>query len=391
MSEEPRRPNRLNRMASTRVGIGRSESVTDLVDEIGFGELGGQRIAQFLKQGAIFALGVVALYLFAPQLLDIISQAERLVVIRWWWFVVMIGLEVLSFVFVWYLTRLVLPNLSWFVAATAQLVSNAVSRVVPGGAGPGGAALYRMLAVSGVDAAKAGGALAATSIVQTAALFAIPAVGLLLALVGAPVPESLYPVAVAGGLLFLLLVGLGWLFVTFDRPLVRATVGVDRTIGAAFRRFGGSQRFDPDHTLDERDRLVEVVGDNWLRVIVAAAAKWVLDYLVLVAALFAVGAEPRLSVVLLAYSATAVVAMIPITPGGLGFVEVTLVQVIVLSGVSLENALLATLAYRIVSWLLPLVAAVPAWVLYRRRFPPNPERLRQPAADRGPRRGNVAS
>ncbi len=385
-------PGRFARLLSTRVGIGRSQTVSDLVDEIGFGEAGAQRIWQFLRQGVIFSLGVVALYLFAPQLLDVISQAERLVVIRWWWFVVMIGLEVLSFVFVWYLTRLVLPNLSWFVAATAQLVSNAVSRVVPGGAGPGGAALYRMLAVSGVDTAKAGGALAATSIIQTAALFAIPAVGLLLALVGAPVPESLYPVAVAGGVLFVLLVGLGWLFVTFDRPLVQATRGVDRTVGALFRRFGGSQRFDPDHTLDERDRLVEVVGDNWLRVIVAAAAKWVLDYLVLVAALFAVGANPRLSVVLLAYSATAVVAMIPITPGGLGFVEVTLVQVIVLSGVSLENALLATLAYRIVSWLLPLVAAVPAWVLYRRRFPPDGARLDRPAPDERPRRerGNVA-
>lgn len=385
-------PGRFARLLSTRVGIGRSSTVSDLVDEIGFGEAGAQRIGQFLRQGVIFSLGVVALYLFAPQLLDIISQAERLVVIRWWWFVVMIALEVLSFVFVWYLTRLVLPNLSWFVAATAQLVSNAVSRVVPGGAGPGGAALYRMLSVSGVDAAKAGGALAATSIVQTAALFAIPAVGLALALVGAPVPESLYPVAVAGGVLFVLLVGLGWLFVTFDRPLVQATRGVDRTIGALLRRFGGSQRFGSDHTLDERDRLVDVVGDNWLRVIVAAAAKWVLDYLVLVAALFAVGANPRLSVVLIAYSATAVVAMIPITPGGLGFVEVTLVQVIVLSGVSLENALLATLAYRIVSWLLPLIAAVPAWVLYRRRFPPDDGRLRRPEPDTRKRRdrGNVA-
>ena len=381
----------LARLMSTRVGIGRSQTASDLIDEIGFGEAGAQRIGQFLRQGVLFALGVVALYLFAPQLLDVISQAERLVVIRWWWFVVMIGLEALSFACVWYLTRLLLPSVSWFVAATAQLVSNAVSRVVPGGAGPGGAALYRMLSVSGVDSAKAGGALAATSIIGTAALFAIPTVGLLLALVGAPVPESLYPVAVAGGVLFLLLVALGWLFVTFDRPLVFATRQIDRTVGAVLRRFGGTQSFDSAHTLDERDRLVDVVGDAWLRVVAAAAANWVLDYLVLVAALFAVGAYPRLSVVLLAYSATAVIGMIPITPGGLGFVEVALVPMLVLSGISTENALLATLAYRIVSWLLPLVAAVPAWVLYRRRFPPDPVRLSRPATDQRERhdRGNV--
>ncbi len=40
------------------------------------------------------------------------------------------------------------------------------------------------------------------------------------------------------------------------------------------------------------------------------------DYLVLVTALVAVGADPRLSLVLLAYTTGAVLTMIPVTPGG---------------------------------------------------------------------------
>ena len=48
---------------------------------------------------------------------------------------------------------------------------------------------------------------------------------------------------------------------------------------------------------------------------------WLFDYLALLAALTAVGSRPRPSLVLLAYVAAALLGMIPITPGGLGFVE----------------------------------------------------------------------
>jgi uncharacterized membrane protein YbhN (UPF0104 family) len=45
------------------------------------------------------------------------------------------------------------------------------------------------------------------------------------------------------------------------------------------------------------------------------------DYLVLLCALRAVGAAPRPSLVVLAYTAAELLALLPFTPGGLGFVE----------------------------------------------------------------------
>jgi uncharacterized protein (TIRG00374 family) len=113
---------------------------------------------------------------------------------------------------------------------------------------------------------------------------------------------------------------------------------------------------------------VSALGDRWRAVLAAAALNWAFDYLALVCALYAVGADPRLSLVLLAYAGAVVMSMIPITPGGLGFVEATLLALLVLSGISAQSAGLATLAYRMVSLLLPLLAAVPAWLLYRRRY-----------------------
>jgi uncharacterized protein (TIRG00374 family) len=82
----------------------------------------------------------------------------------------------------------------------------------------------------------------------------------------------------------------------------------------------------------------------------------------------AVGVRPRFSLVLLAYGAAAVLGMIPLTPGGLGFVEAGLTAMLVLSGIPSNDALLATLAYRIVSYWLPLPAGVVAHFLFRHRY-----------------------
>jgi uncharacterized protein (TIRG00374 family) len=72
--------------------------------------------------------------------------------------------------------------------------------------------------------------------------------------------------------------------------------------------------------------------------------------------------------VLLAYYASMVLAMIPITPGGLGFVEAGLTGLLALAGVAAGDSELAVLAYRLVSVGLPLRAGGVAAALHRRRY-----------------------
>ena len=85
-----------------------------------------------------------------------------------------------------------------------------------------------------------------------------------------------------------------------------------------------------------------------------AAANRMLDYAALVASLYAVGARARPSMVLLAYVIALGLALIPITPGGLGFVEAGLTTILVLAGVSADQAVLGTLLYRLISFWLPI-------------------------------------
>jgi uncharacterized protein (TIRG00374 family) len=92
------------------------------------------------------------------------------------------------------------------------------------------------------------------------------------------------------------------------------------------------------------------------------------DYGCLLAALRATGAGPRPSLVLLAYAAANIIALFPLTPGGLGVVEASLSGLLILAGVHPGDALLATLAYRVASYWLPLLAGPPAYLLFRRRY-----------------------
>ncbi len=100
--------------------------------------------------------------------------------------------------------------------------------------------------------------------------------------------------------------------------------------------------------------------------------------------LLAVGSRVDPVLVLLAFVAGSALAMIPITPGGLGFVEAGLTGVLTLAGVTPEHAVLATLLYRLFSYWLPLPAGLVASILFRRRHHELADALsRAPASDRG--------
>ena len=360
---------------SERKGSGRQAAGSGVTGVPG----GSLFIRRTLVWGVGLAIAATAMYFMQDQLRDLLSSGPRLRTIRPGWFVVMFALELASFVCLWWLTRIVIPQASWFVAATSQLVSNAVSRVIPGGAATGGAVYYRMLASAGIESSKAGGALAVTSVMTTAALVAIPAVAGIMALLGAPIPESLLPAAMAGGVMFVVLLAIGSLAVAFTRPLELAESGVRvlmRLLGRVLRR---SWTVGHGQFKAERDRLVAVVDHRWPAVVAASAGKWAFDYLALIAALYSVGTDPRLSLVLIAYAGAQVLGMIPITPGGLGFVEVGLYSLLIISGISAQDASLATIAYRLISWWVPIVSGFGAWVLYLRRTPFD-EAIGQPAS-----------
>jgi uncharacterized protein (TIRG00374 family) len=118
----------------------------------------------------------------------------------------------------------------------------------------------------------------------------------------------------------------------------------------------------------QRNLIRNNLGSKWGQALATTIGRSLLDYLALLAALRATGSQARPSLVLLAFVVSQVLGFIPITPGGLGFVEAGLATTLGLAGVSGARAVLATLAYRLVSYWLPLIAGAVAYPVYRRRY-----------------------
>jgi uncharacterized protein (TIRG00374 family) len=327
------------------------------------------RRGRIIRRALALVAALVVLYLFIPSLGEVFSAWPRLAHLNPLWVGAALLAEAASFACVWWLLSLALRSTGWFAISTSQLAANALSRVVPAGAAAGATLQYRMLAASGIDAAAAGSALTAVTLLQLATLFAIPVVGLILSLGGQPISGGLQEAAWVGLAAFVVLIAVGAVLSVSDRA-VRA---VAQLIQAARNRFRAARhrapiRDFPTRLREERDHVRRALGERWGTALLATVGKWAFDYAALLASLAAVGAQPNPGLVLLAYSASAVLGMIPITPGGLGFVEAGLTGVLAIAGVSAGDAVLATLSYRLVSFWLPLPSGLLSYAVFRRRY-----------------------
>jgi uncharacterized membrane protein YbhN (UPF0104 family) len=330
----------------------------------------------------LLAIAAVALYGLLPELTAVFVEVPQLGRISIWWFGLMIVLETASFACTWALIRIAIPGVPWFVAITSQLTANAVSRAVPGGGAVGAAMGWRMLSVAGVDKGTAGTALAANAFLSNGVLLSIPVLAVVASLLGAPLPDGTVAIAWGGTALFAVLFVTGFVVVHYDRPIHVVGDVVHRVSTPVLRRLHRPAGPTGDDWADQRDQVVTALGSRWKAALAAAVGNWLFDYLALVCALVAIGARPRPSLVLLAYGFAAVLAMIPITPGGLGFVEAGLSAMLTLAGISARRAVLATLAYRLVSYWLPLPVGLVAYLAFRRRYGHPPQLEPDPSAGR---------
>ena len=126
----------------------------------------------------------------------------------------------------------------------------------------------------------------------------------------------------------------------------------------------------PDRLVHERNRIRDVLGRRWKAAMLLSSGRLVFDFGTLLATIRATGAKPNPSLVLLAYAVAGLLALIPITPGGLGIVEAGLSALLILAGVPGGDAVVATLAYRIISYWLPIFVGPFAYMAFRLRYGP---------------------
>jgi uncharacterized protein (TIRG00374 family) len=310
-------------------------------------------------------LGGVSLYLLAPKLISVLASWPQLKTLRPGVFALALLFESMSYLSLWSMQRIALRTTSWFAVGTTQLASGAIGSIVPGGAATAGAVAYRMLTRAGVRKDDVASGIAASTIAGTATVFAMPLLALPAILGGVAAPRGLITSAYVGVAGFVAVAVLSAAAFGWDAPLLI----VGRAARWLIQRIKREAAEDlPERLIAQRDRMKQTFGRRWHVAVAGAVGKVGFDYVALVCCLAAVGARPHPSLVLLAYVGGALLALIPVTPGGLGFVEAGLTGLLTAAGVSAQEALVSTLAYRLASFWLPLPAGGIAYVLYQRRY-----------------------
>lgn len=231
-----------------------------------------------------------------------------------------------------------------------------LSRVLPGG-GPAGAVwAARRLRHFGLPLAQAGTVVIVGGLLAMATLGGIVAGGTVAALLRghANVGSVIGAVAVAAAF-----AGAGWAAVAGIRsPAARRrflALGC-RLVPKAEERLvaWGDALDDLALSLPPARRLATVIG--W------SIVNWGLDIAALWVVFIGLGYQLEFGVLILGFGVANLVNALPHTPGGLGLVEAGMTGTYVALGTPVPVALAAVLAYRLISFWLPVMAGVPQYL-----------------------------
>ncbi len=294
---------------------------------------------------------VVFVYFGLPAITNARNALNKLSEVRTSLIFVGVAFQVLALAAYAQLTRAALPRGSISIGTLfrIQLTTKAITNIVPGGSAAGSAMGYRMITLAGVPGAEAGFGLVASSVGSAVLLNMILWLTLLVSIPAAGFRPIYVTMALAGVILLAA-------FATMVFMLIRGQQHAERVVRAAARR---TRFLDEDRmgALVQRlaSRLRELLADPPLmrRVAVWATLNWLLDAASLWMMLRAFGVSPRVDSLLVAFCIANISAVIPITPGGLGVLDATLVAMLALFGYG-NTAGVAVPLYRVAQYFLPI-------------------------------------
>jgi uncharacterized protein (TIRG00374 family) len=345
---------------------GALETRADAERQIAEGEARRPTRRRVLRGAFWLAITGVSLYLVAPAVIETASSWQDLTELAPGWAAAAVAVQALAVVCLWWLQRIAMHQAPWYAVSTSQLAGNGMAKVAPGGGAVGAALQYKMLVEAGIDAGRAVAGLTASNLLTLAIVLALPVLALP-ALVRGGVDRGLAELALGGFAIFVVLAAAGAVAFSTDGAL-RWVGRVVQRARNGLRRHAAPVTDLPDRLVHERDRVRDTVGERWRSALAAGIGRWAFDYATLVAALAAVDSHPRPALVLLAFCAAQLLAQLPLTPGGLGFVEAGLTATLALAGVGAGAAVLATFAYRLLTYWLPMPLGVAGAILHHRRY-----------------------
>jgi putative heme transporter len=326
---------------------------------------------RLLVQGLLSLVLVVAIFYFLRQKFDP-AQMWAAITDMTWQELSILGLlavwNLCTYAFVW---MAVTPGLGFWRAMVMTQATTAVANTVPGGSAIGIGMTYTMLGSWGYSRSRSTTAVLVSGVWNSFIKLGMPVLALaLVALQG----------GATGGRVIAALLGIAGLVaaVVVFALMLRSEEQARRfglLAGRVASRLLRLIRRPPVAgwelaTVKFRARTIDLVQRHWVSITVTSLVSHLSLYLVLLVALRDVGvsdAEVGWAEVLAVFAFARLATAIPLTPGGIGFVEWVLTTGLVAAGGERAQVAAAVLVYRALTLVLPILVGVVCYLWWRRR------------------------
>jgi uncharacterized membrane protein YbhN (UPF0104 family) len=262
------------------------------------------------------------------------------------------------------------PGLTYRQAFVATESSTAVANTLPGGGAIGIALTYSMFGAWGFSRSRTSVSLVVAGIWNNFAKLGLPVLALsLLALQGTPSTGRVIGAGVGFGALVAALGALTALLRS-ERTARQLGLLAARTANGMLRILGRAPVAGWERaTVKFRARTQLLVHARWVWITLATVISHLSLFLVLMLALRHIGvSEAEVSTVeaLAVFSFARLVTAIPITPGGLGVVEVALITGLAAAGGARPEVAAAVLIFRALTYVVPIPLGLTTYLYYKR-------------------------
>jgi putative heme transporter len=270
-----------------------------------------------------------------------------------------------------------LPNLGFRRAFVVTQASTASTYIAPGGAAVGVTLSYAILRGWGFAPDQVGLAVAVTGIGNQLALLGFPVVALGLLALQRERNALLQTVATIGLVVFVL--AATTLVAALSTPRLARSVGktAARIANWALRLFRrGPVGWTGDSLVRFRDEAVLLLRRRWYILTLATLAGQLSVFVLFIVSLRVLGvsaSEVGAVEAFAAWSLARLIGSLPLTPGGLGIVEVGLTTLLVGFGGANAEVVAAVLVYRFLTIVPTLVLGLAAGAIWRRLSPVRPQ------------------
>jgi membrane-associated phospholipid phosphatase/uncharacterized membrane protein YbhN (UPF0104 family) len=289
----------------------------------------------------------------------------------------------------WFVVVVATPGLRIRQAAVLTQSTTAVSNAVPAGGAIAVGLTYTMMSSWGFSRSRSTLFVVVTGIWNNFVKLGMPIVALALLALGGSAGTGRTTAAVAGLGALLAAVVVFALVLHSEQFAHRAGIVAGRWASALLRLV----RRGPVHGWEIavtrwRGRVIDLVRYRWVALTLSTLISHVSLYVVLLTALRLTGVDPSTvgwAQVLAVFAFARLVTAIPITPGGVGVVELALIAGIVEAGGDAARVVAAVLLYRVLTFVVPIGVGVGTYVFWRRNrswrdsAPPLPERRKDRA------------